>query len=201
MKAFFPYIILLFFAGCTNSSENRKGLDSLLLSEDSVRMQNNIAHALIDLEHITVTNDPDIDFARHMQLYYEAALRGARIEIKEGKNSEVIAIAEDQLKHHEGDIKLFDEYVHDHQPKNIDPGFISELHAELKAQAVIKKPANSFDAQFVKLTIRHHREAIILCRIFLKYGKDQVLLQKAKHIINEHKPEIAGLRNMLDSIK
>jgi len=197
----FKQIIQLVFCfclvACNAGSNNRNELDSLLKSEDSIRMQNDLDFSVLNLNEVIITNDPDIDFARLMQLYYSSGLRAAEIELRTGKNAEVIAVAKEQQKHHSNDIGLLDDYIHNQQPKLSDPGFVSDFYALLKKRNETVGTSDNFDTQYLYLLIRHHEEAIELCELYLKHGSDPYLKLRANHIISEHKPETVALKNLL----
>jgi uncharacterized protein (DUF305 family) len=154
----------------------------------------------VNLTEVVVTNDPDIDFARHMKLYYSAGLKGAEIELRNGRKEEVKRIAEEQFNHHEKDIQLFDDYVHNQEPKLSDPVFIQQFYAEIERKKKIVSVSENFDVQYLTLLIKHHEEAILLCELYLKRGTDPFLKLKAKHIISDHKPEIEGLKTLLNTL-
>jgi uncharacterized protein (DUF305 family) len=196
----FIIIISFAFTACMNNTEGKGHLDSLMKSEDSLRMIQNIGDPLIDINNMVITNDPDIDFARLIKEYYQTALNGAEIEINKGKNQRVIAIAKDQIKHHKEDILRLDEYVHNSTPQQLNPEFIKAFKKQLKVIEHASHPEHDFDEQFLSLTIRHHEEAIALCHVYLQYSNDPQLKSRAQLIIKAHTPEIGRLKNILKSL-
>jgi uncharacterized protein (DUF305 family) len=168
-----------------------------LKSEDSIRAADNLRFPIVNVNEVTITNDPDIDFARHMKLYYSAGLKSAEIEMRNGKNEEIKEIAKEQFTHHNRDIEMFDDYVHNQEPKLSVPRFIEKFYAQLKTSNQEPRASKNFDEQYLALLIKHHQEAILLCELYITYGTDPFLKIKAKHIVADHKPEIKTLQQLL----
>jgi hypothetical protein len=82
-----------------------------------------------------------------------------------------------------------------------DPTFYSEM-AAVNARmhhAMQVAPSHDVDRDFLQMMIPHHRGAVDMALVLLKYGRDERIKRLAQSIIVEQWQEIAYMRSLLDA--
>ncbi len=190
MKATFIALAVLttFSFGCNNNSNTEKTTDK----KDSVSMATKPNSMMESMEtmntkmmHMPMTNNPDKDFAAMMKVHHQGAITMADLEIKEGKNSELLKMAAQMKQDQEKEVIQFDKFLTDTKDTSKTNGFGMELMASMKGMA--NSPHNmsaNIDAQFISMMIPHHQGAIDMAKVYLKYAKDKTLKSIAEQIVS-----------------
>ena len=83
-------ILIIFFGACSKSSNKNQ-----YLQPHDTNIMMDTMHAVMNrMETMTMSNDPEIDFAKMMTMHHEGAISMANMELKAGKNDSLKRIAQ-----------------------------------------------------------------------------------------------------------
>lgn len=205
------YITVILVCVFTSLGFNKKcsiayGADNLkkYLNEQSSEMST----MMEDMKNIKHTGDPAIDFLYGMIPHHKAAIEMSKSLLKYGgENAEIKKIAENIISTQSKEIE---------QMKDMIKRMGSNPQVdEKKEQAYLKEyndmfnkhtnnddmgNTNSVDKAFAIGMIKHHKMAISMSEIILKYTDNQEVVNLANNIIDLQKREIKQMQEIIDNI-
>lgn len=186
---------ILMFTACSKEDT----LQHLQAHNDNKMMT--IMHQMMSqMDTVTKTNDPEIDFLKMMTVHHQGAINMAHLELQEGKNDSLKHTAQKIIKEQQEEIIQFNAYLATHGVNNSVPHFMME-HEEsmmkMAKMADIQFITGDIDNDFATLMIPHHQAAIENSMTYLKYGNDELVTIWAHNIIETQKMEIIELSNWL----
>jgi uncharacterized protein (DUF305 family) len=141
----------------------------------------------------------DHDFAQLMLDHHKGAVEMAALELKEGKDSTLRAMAEKISTSQQQEIRVLQASVSrlaaapatDPQ----DP-FTAKLHASMAGMMkTISQPTGNADKDFVLLMMPHHQSAIDLAQAELDHGRDAELKALASKVMATQRQEFKQLKD------
>ena len=146
----------------------------------------------------------DEDFARLMTVHHAGAQRLAAVEIAQGKDSTLRALAQHVLKGHERDNHVLTLALTRQPPKGQEyrPGNAKDLFVRRMAAALapLRQPPPTpgpFDADFATLMQVHHQTGVALAQVELAFGKDAELKEAARRIVRDEQAEVKQYQRWL----
>lgn len=154
------------------------------------------------------TDNADMAFVQSMIAHHTAALQLAQIELKYGRDEQLRKLAEDSLIAQSNEIRWLQNWLKHN--KNVgkptaspatlakEPsytGSLKQMYQQMLAASAIDDP----DEAFRQTLIPHHKGAMAMAQIELKYGKDDKIRQLADRTIETQQAEINTLRHWLPS--
>ena len=161
-----------------------------------------IMHSMMsNMGAIASTNDPDTDFAALMRSHHQSALEMAQLEIAQGTDEGVKAMANKILQDQQKEISEFDNYLANNKADGGGNRFHQEAMSAMGHDNMDMSGGGSVDEEFIKNMIPHHQGAVDMARIYLKYGKDDVMKKMANSIIASQQREIKEFQEWLSKRK
>ena len=175
---------------------------------EKIRIQNHdkneamkIMHQMMDeMNAMTLTRDPDEDFAMMMKMHHEGAIKMAKYELDKGGDAEMRSMAQKMKDAQQAEIMILDSFMMAHTADTISQEFVDKMMAAMSMmdkasdlQVIIGKP----DYDFASLMVVHHQSAIDMAQAELDHGAHQVMKDMAKMIIEMQKKEIADMQDWL----
>ena len=173
--------------GAASASPLVASMNDMMAKMDALKMKGNADH----------------DFAHHMLEHHKGAVAMADIELRDGKDATMRALATqikaDQLKEI-GEMEPIAERL-DNAPTNykpLDPAdpFTSKMKASMDGM-MKNMPAAvaNTDMNFNMLMTVHHQSAVDMAKAELVHGKDTKLKAMAQMMVNAQEKEIADLKD------
>ena len=173
--------------GAANASPLVASMNDMMAKMDALKMKGNVDH----------------DFAHHMLEHHKGAVAMADIELRDGKDATMRALATqikaDQLREI-GEMEPIAERL-DSAPTNykpLDPAdpFTSKMKASMDGM-MKNMPAAvaNTDMNFNMLMTVHHQSAVDMAKAELVHGKDTKLKAMAQVMVNAQEKEIAALKD------
>ena len=173
--------------GAASASPLVASMNDMMAKMDALKMKGNVDH----------------DFAHHMLEHHKGAVAMADIELRDGKDATMRALATqikgDQLKEI-GEMEPIAERL-DNAPTNykpMDPAdpFTSKMKASMDGM-MKNMPAAvaNTDMNFNMLMTVHHQSAVDMAKAELVHGKDTKLKAMAQMMVNAQEKEIAALKD------
>ncbi|MEJ7829741.1 MAG: DUF305 domain-containing protein [Segetibacter sp.] len=184
------------FTACTKSNSNNQYLQP----HDANRMMDTM-HAMMNrMEAMTMTNDPEIDFAKMMMMHHQGAINMANVEIQAGKNDSLKRTAQKIIKEQQMEIQQFQTILSSITVDNMDMEFMMEQMDGMKKMgkaADVQLITGDIDNDFATLMIGHHQAAIDNASAYLHHGNNAQLKTMAEKIVMTQVMEIKELSNWL----
>ncbi|MDX2001392.1 MAG: DUF305 domain-containing protein [Chitinophagales bacterium] len=203
MKALIKYFTMLlcciFLVSCGKQDENTNNVFQQS-HDDNVMMQK--MHAIMDeMTDMTMTHDPDIDFAAMMKMHHEGAIEMAELEKASGDDSQLKTMAQNIIDAQTAEIAMLDAWLGDNPTVgSMDMDFMQEMedmNGEMDRQADLQIITGDVDEDFATLMIIHHQSAVDMASAYLHHGTDTQLSQMARDIKSAQPAEIEALQNWL----
>lgn len=197
-------IIRLLFAGLVFSSFllscELEQIDELVQKNHDSSEMMMLMHKMMDkMDTMTMTGDPDNDFAIMMKSHHQGAIDMGELQIKKGKDSTLKQISKKMIEDQKMEIMELDSFLKTHPPVK------SDHRVHLKGEKIMANMGRNADLQiiyeidndFARLMIQHHQAAIEMAGLEIQYGFDKELKKMASKMINEQRNEIAKLQKWL----
>ena len=84
-------------------------------SSNSMGMHHSMMKGMKDMESMKPSGDTDHDFAMMMKMHHQSALDMAEVELKNGKDAKLRAMAKNIIASQKKEIKQFDEWLAKHK--------------------------------------------------------------------------------------
>lgn len=157
-----------------------------------------------DMNTMTMTKDPDHDFAMMMKLHHQGAIDMATYELANGNDNVIKAKAQMMKDAQAMEIMELDSFMNAHtvMPDNVaGMAFMdaSEMAMnKMDSNANAQKLNGDSDHDFVLLMIQHHKGAIEMSDAEIKHGKVQKIKDMATMMKTDQLKEITELLSWLD---
>lgn len=156
------------------------------------------------MDAMTMTKDPDHDFAMMMKLHHQGAIEMATYELTNGNDNVIKAKAQTMKDAQAMEIMELDAFMNTHSvmPDNIaGMAFMEESEMAMNtmdSNADKQKLNGDSDHDFVLLMIQHHKSAIEMSDAEIKYGKVQKIKNMATMMKTDQLKEITELQSWLN---
>ena len=146
----------------------------------------------------------DEDFARLMSVHHAGAQRLAAVEVSQGKDSTLRALAQHVLKGHERDNHVLTLALtrqppkgQEYRPGNTKDPFVRRITAALAPLRQLPATLGPLDTDFATLMQVHHQTGVALAQVELAFGKDAELKDAARRIVRDEQAEIKQYQRWL----
>lgn len=151
-----------------------------------------------DMNAVTMTMDPDVDFANMMIPHHQGSIDMANILLEFGKHPEAIALAEGIIQADGGSQERLRQFLEEHGDPKPQSGtdFMEEMHMMMEKMDETMNAmhyTHDPDYDFAGMMIPHHQGAIDMSKVELKYGTAEMALEEAQRIIDHQEEEIIEL--------
>lgn len=187
---------ILVITACKKENDNNQ----FVQSHDNNRMMDTM-HVIMDrMMAMTMTNDPEIDFAKMMIMHHEGAINMAKVELHEGKNDSLKRTAEKIIADQQMEIQQFQTILASIVVDNTDMKYMMEqMEGMKKMDKVIDAQliTGDIDNDFATLMVWHHQSAIDDASGYLHHGNNTQLKIIANNIIKAQTAEIQEISDWL----
>lgn len=192
------YIIALItvIASCKDDTVEYDNSDSRLMQIMEIMSEK--------MDAMTMTKDPDHDFAMMMKMHHQGAIDMATYELKNGNDNAIKAKAQMMKDAQAMEIMKLDSFMNAHivMPDNIaGMAFMEESEMAMNTMdrnADEQKLNGDSDHDFVLLMIQHHKSAIGMSDAEIKHGKVQKIKNMATMMKTDQLKEITELQSWLN---
>ncbi|MBG8555719.1 MULTISPECIES: DUF305 domain-containing protein [Hymenobacter] len=146
----------------------------------------------------------DDDFASLMAVHHAGAQRLAAVQLSQGKDSTLRAMAQHVVKSHEKDTHVLTLALRreppagqEYRPGNARDPFVRRIAAALAPLRQVPALPGSPDADFATLMELHHRSGVALAQAELAFGRNAELRDAARRIVRDQQQEIKQFQRWL----
>ena len=179
----------------------------VLLFEQPILAQQSASNAMMKsmqsgmtkMMGMKMTGDPDHDFAMMLKMHHQGAVEMADLEIKQGTNAQVKALATRIKATNQKEIKELDQFMTSHKPM---PSSSTLGKTGMEIMHSGKHSMNGkTDHDFASMMAQHHQQGVDMASAFLKEGKTATMKKMANKVINQQTKEIGELKKLEASLK
>ncbi|WP_394261162.1 DUF305 domain-containing protein [Moraxella boevrei] len=159
-------------------------------------------------QNVDNPKNPDVVFVQNMIRHHQSGIDMAEIELKYGEDASLQRLARDMITAQQNEIWLMQHWLKEENhhtksqtklhPKTADiqqefTDSINQMHEQMLAGAV----GNDADMAFIQTMLPHHKGALAMAQVQLKYGTDPKMRNLADNIIMNQIAEIQVMENWL----
>lgn len=165
-----------------------------------VKIMNNMSEKM---DKMTMTMDPDHDFAMMMIEHHKGAIEMADYELKYGKDSEMKAMAKVMKEMQQEENAKLEAFMADHEMKADDNDGKAFMEAAMRAmdkmdfRVSMQYLNDNIDHDFAALMIHHHKSAVEMAEAEIEYGHEEKMIEMAKEMKEDQLNEIKELQEWL----
>lgn len=183
----------------SSCSKDDKG--TIIIQDHDESQMMALKHQMMDkMMTMEMTKDPDNDFAMMMRTHHLGAIDMANLELKNGKDEQLKAMAQTIIETQQAEITQLDAFLQTHSPHLNNPEFdqmIMTVMEKSSKESDLQVINGDTDHDFAILMIQHHQSAIENSRLVLLHGHEESMKQMAVKIIDEQEKEISELQDWL----
>lgn len=188
----------LLAAAITSCSDDDNATN--LQAHDRNEMMSKMHDMMVEMNAMTMTNDPDVDFATMMIMHHEGAIAMANLELEKGTDSQMRTLAQNVITAQTQEIQMLQGILSGITVDDEDMGFMMEMMASMDvmdATADTQLITGNIDNDFATLMIVHHQSAIDNASSYLHHGSNSELTTMANNIVNDQSQEIIDIAEWL----
>lgn len=175
--------------------------DGILIQDHDDSEMMSILHSMMrSMDSLTLTNDPDNDFASMMKVHLSGGIAMGNLEMEKGNDPFLIELASQMITQNQKDIVSLDSFL------VIRPPVVSDTRYRGQAETAMEIMSNNADLQlltgnmdhdFAILLIQHHLGALDLIDLEIQFGISAELKAIAGKIKNNQRKEVQLLQDWL----
>jgi uncharacterized protein (DUF305 family) len=144
----------------------------------------------------------DHDFAHMMMAHHQGAVEMSALELKEGKDATLRAMAEKISADQQKEIKDLEAIATrlDGAPTNYKPNdpadpFTSAMKTSMAGMMNMGQPTGNVDADYALMMVPHHQSAVDMAKAEVAHGRDTKLKEMAQQMIAAQQKEIQQFKD------
>ncbi|MCB2408102.1 DUF305 domain-containing protein [Hymenobacter lucidus] len=162
-----------------------------------------VMHTMMrDMDAFKPAGNTDHDFAHMMMAHHQGAVDMATLELKEGKDATLRAMAEKISADQQQEIKALEAIATrldgaptNYQPTNYQPTnptdpFTKAMKASMDGMMQMGQATGNVDQDFALMMVPHHQSAVDMAKAELAHGRDTKLKEMAQKMIDAQQQEI-----------
>ncbi|TGE29353.1 DUF305 domain-containing protein [Hymenobacter metallicola] len=192
-------------AAADSTSSPHSGPDHHEMDHGGTRKTDMMAvmHTMMqEMDEFKPAGNADHDFAHMMMAHHQGAVEMAKLELEQGQDATLRALAEKITADQQREIKeletiatRLDGAPTNYQPKDPKDPFTQKMKASMDGMMKDMGTASgNVDQDFAALMIPHHQSAIDMAQAELAHGRDTKLKEMAQQMINAQQQEIKQLK-------
>lgn len=162
-------------------------------------MMKSMQSGMNQMMSMKMTGDPDHDFAMMLKMHHQGAVEMADLEIKQGTNARVKALASSIKMTNQKEIKELNQFLGKHKPMS-SSSTLGKAGMEMMHSGT-HSMNGKVDHDFVSMMAQHHQQGVDMAKAFLKEGKTATMKMMANNVIKQQTKEIAELKKLETSLK
>jgi uncharacterized protein (DUF305 family) len=159
------------------------------------------------MEKMRSLGSSDKDFAAMMKIHHMGAIEMARVQLANGTDEQVKAMAQRMIDDQQQEISALDAFLNNNNQNSAATDKRSPFYDKVMKEMDNldmddMEHSGSVDRQFLQMMIPHHQGGIAMADLYLKNGaQDQKLKAMAGKIKTEQQKEIQQMQGRLANLK
>jgi uncharacterized protein (DUF305 family) len=185
-------------------SHDMAGMDHASMSHGTgATSMMGLMHSMMgQMDAVKPTGNTDHDFARMMLAHHQGAVDMSALELKEGKDATLRAMAEKISADQKQEIEALEASATRlaNAPTNYKPAdpFASAMKSSMDGMMKdMGASSGNVDQEYAALMVPHHQSAVDMAKVELTYGQDAKLKSMAQQMITAQQKEIQQFKDWL----
>jgi uncharacterized protein (DUF305 family) len=184
--------------GDHNNASSHSGMNADTAGMGGKSMMTMMTAMMDNMKGMTSSGNPDNDFANMMKAHHLGAIEMAQLEVAQGTNAEMKAMAQKMIDDQQVEVAEFNTFLSSHSPHGGGDAFFKESMALMNNMKMDMDHSGSIDKQFAQMMIPHHQSAVDMSKAYIKQGAHEEKLKRmANAIIASQEKEIGELKAWL----
>lgn len=160
-----------------------------------------------NMDKMSMTHDPDYDFAMMMIEHHKGAIEMADYELEYGDNQEMMDMASEMKEKQAAEIEELEAFMAGHTVNPDEEDGMAFMEASEKAMAKMDVQVHRQylnydpDHDFAALMIHHHRSAVEMAEAEIQFGHEEQMIEMASMMKEDQLKEIEDIKGWLDNYK
>jgi uncharacterized protein (DUF305 family) len=144
----------------------------------------------------------DHDFAHMMLAHHQGAVEMSALELKEGQDATLRAMAgkisadqQKEIKDLEAIATRLDGAPTNYKPNDPSDPFTSKMKSSMEGMMNMGQPTGNADADYALLMVPHHQSAVDMAKAEVAHGRDTRLKEMAQQMIDAQQKEIQQFKD------
>ena len=188
------------------ATDKMAGMDHSKMAESGPASPSGMMAAMNTMMKDMATFKPegntDHDFAHMMMAHHRGAVEMSALELKEGKDATLRAMAQKISANQQQEIKDLEAIATrlDGAPTNYKPAdpadpFTSKMKSSMDTMMNLGRPTGNVDADYALLMAPHHQSAVDMAQAEVAHGRDTKLKEMAQGMITAQQKEIQQFKD------
>ncbi|RPD51137.1 MULTISPECIES: DUF305 domain-containing protein [Chitinophagaceae] len=130
--------------------------------------------AMQQMKKMQSTGDADHDFTMMMKRHHQSAVDMAKIEVSNGADAQMKAMAQKMIDDQQREISQFDAFLQNHLPSGRSD-YGKGVVGMMTEMSQMKMEGGTLDAMFASMMIPHHQDAVKMAEAYMKEAKNAEL--------------------------
>ena len=150
-----------------------------------------------NMDALKPAGNTDHDFAHMMMAHHQGAVEMSALELKEGKDATLRAMAEKistdqkkELQALEAIATRLDGAPSNYKPQDAADPFTSKMKTSMAGMMSMGQPSGNVDTDYAAMMVAHHQSAVDMAKAELAHGRDTKLKEMAQQMITAQEKEI-----------
>ncbi|PJJ54943.1 DUF305 domain-containing protein [Hymenobacter chitinivorans] len=187
-----------------DSAGSMAGMDHSGMSHDANAsgMMAVMTSMMKNMESFKPAGNTDHDFAHMMMAHHQGAVDMSALELKEGKDATLRAMAQKisddqqkEIKDLEAIATRLDGAPTNYKPQDPADPFTSKMKTSMDDMMNMGQPTGNVDQDFAAMMVPHHQSAIDMAKAELAHGRDTKLKEMAQGMIDAQQKEIQQFKD------
>ena len=153
---------------------------------------------MVKMHDQTPSRNNNADFATMMIAHHVGAVEMSELLLKKGKDPKLKSFAEEVIAAQNTEIEQMKNFQNTREISTDYEKFQQALNQSMAAMMDKNiKVHDDIDKDYAQQMIPHHKSAVEMAEVYLKFGKQPELLKLSKSIVTEQNKEIAELEMWL----
>jgi uncharacterized protein (DUF305 family) len=155
-----------------------------------------------NMEGFKSAGNTDHDFAHMMMAHHQGAVEMSALELKEGKDATLRAMAQKisddqqkEIKDLEAIATRLDGAPTNYKPQDPADPFTSKMKSSMDGMMNMGQPTGNVDADYALMMVPHHQSAVDMAKAEVAHGRDTKLKEMAQGMIDAQQKEIQQFKD------
>jgi uncharacterized protein (DUF305 family) len=180
-----------------DSTGSMAGMDHSAMAGGNTGMMGAMNTMMKDMEAVKPAGNTDLDFASMMLAHHRGAVEMSALELKEGKDATLRAMAEKISADQQREMQELTAVATrlggaaaNYKPNDPADPFTNKMKGSMDGMMHMGQPTGNVDMDYVSMMVPHHQSAVDMAKAELAHGRDTKLKQMAQQMVDAQQKEI-----------
>ena len=199
-------LLITIILATVNSCKQNNEVENTEMNHSSP-MENELMQSMnktnTTMSNTKMKGDFDFDFANLMMMHHQMAIDMSRVEIDKGSDQTIKNMANGIAVAQEIEVREMKQFIKNYKitATNVETSNSTKIATEMKSmmdKMNTIKMTDNIDKDYVAMMLPHHKSAVEMAKMQLKFGTQYELVELSKNIIEDQNYEIDEFKKWLN---